>query len=81
MKIKSNITINESGFVFDAKTGESFSLNPTAKEIMQLLNLGRTESEIKDYFLTKYDVEDSLFTRHLDDFSQMLRHFNLIDIE
>ena len=81
MKIKDNISISKSGFVFDAKTGESFSLNPTGREILQLLNLGKNENEIKEYILTKYDISESIFTRHLDDFLQMLRHFNLTETE
>ncbi len=77
MKIKNNISISESGFVFDAKTGESFSLNPTGREILNLLNLGKNEEEIKEYILTKYDVSETIFIKHLDDFFQMLRHHNL----
>lgn len=77
MKIKNNISISESGFVFDAKTGESYSLNPSGKEILSLLNLGKTQEEIKEYMLARYDVTDQIATRHLDDFFQMLSYFNL----
>ncbi|MGQ1786036.1 MULTISPECIES: PqqD family protein [unclassified Saccharicrinis] len=81
MKIRSNISISESGFVFDAKTGESFSLNPTGREILQLINLGKNDPEIKEYMMTKYEVSENILDRHLDDFVQMLRLFNLAEIE
>jgi len=77
MKIKDNISISESGFVFDAKTGESYSLNPSGREILRLLNLGKSQGEIKEYMLTRYDVSEQVVTRHLDDFFQMLSYFNL----
>lgn len=81
MKIKDNITVSESGFVFDAKTGESYSLNPSGREILRLLNLGKTKDEIKEYMLGRYDVEEQTVTRHLDDFFQMLSYFNLTRTE
>ncbi|WP_075589795.1 PqqD family protein [Labilibacter marinus] len=77
MKLKNNISISESGFVFDAQTGESFSLNPIAKEILQLLKLDKTEDEIKEYIFAKYEVDEITFSKHLDDFLQMLVHYNL----
>jgi len=81
MKIKNNISVSKSGFVFDSKTGESFSLNPTAREIMELLIEGRNEDEIKEYFTTKYSVDESVFSRHMDDYIQMLIHFHIVESE
>ena len=81
MKIKNNISVSDSGFVFDAKTGESYSLNPTGKEIIHLLNLGKNEAEIKEFMQVKYEVSEDTVTRHLDDFFQMLRLFNLSETE
>ncbi|MCW3804027.1 PqqD family protein [Plebeiibacterium marinum] len=81
MKVSNNISISKSGFVFDSKTGESYSLNGIAKEIMELLVEGRSEEEIIEYITTKYDVSPELFARHLDDYIQMLSHFNLTENE
>lgn len=81
MKIKDNITISESGFVFDPKTGESYSLNPSGREILRLLNLGKTRDEIEEYMLNRYDVSQQVVSRHLDDFFQMLSYFNLTRTE
>ncbi len=81
MKISNHISVSKSGFVFDSKTGESFSLNNTGREILELLIEGRSEDEIKEYFLTKYDVQETTFLRHLDDYLQMLMHFNMNEKE
>ncbi len=81
MKISNHISVSKSGFVFDSKTGESFSLNNTGREILELLIEGRSEDEIKEYILYKYDVQETTFLRHLDDYMQMLMHFNMTDKE
>lgn len=79
MKIKKNIAVSESGFLFDPNSGESFSLNKTGRELLVLLNDGKTAEEIRAIILDKYDVTEKSFSRYFDDFTQMLRHFNLMD--
>lgn len=81
MKIKDNISVSESGFIFDGSTGDSYSLNPTGLEILNLIKEGRTELEIEEYFMMKYEVTSELFKRHLDDYIQMLSHYRLISNE
>ena len=81
MKLKNNIAVSESGFVFDPNSGESFSLNKTAREIVNLLNEGKLPAQIKAIILAKYDVDELVYSRFFDDFTQMLRHFNLIEKE
>ena len=78
MKFNDDISVSDSGFVFDARTGDSFSLNSTAIEILNLLKNGRTSDEIEEYFIIKYNVTEELFKRHLDDYLQMLQHYQII---
>jgi len=47
MKLKKNIAISESGFVFDPNSGESYSLNPIGAEIIELLKLEKKSDEIQ----------------------------------
>ena len=79
MKIKHNVAISESGFVFNAVSGDSFSLNPIALEIIELLKKNKTYEEIRDHFLEKYDVETIVFEKAFYDFLGMLKHFNLLE--
>ena len=46
MKLNKNIAISETGFVFDPATGDSYSLNPVASDIMQLLKSGMPIKDI-----------------------------------
>lgn len=81
MKLKKNIAVSESGFLFDPGTGESFSLNKTGQLIFQLLSQNKTESEILQIVTEKYDIDSNKLQRYLDDFVLMLNQFSLIEKE
>jgi len=81
MKLKENIAISESGFLFDPNSGESFSVNSTGKEILQFISKGLSLSEIETHILSEFEVDSKTFHRYMDDFAHTLRRFNLIDSE
>jgi hypothetical protein len=78
MKVKTNIAISESGFLFDPMTGESYSMNQTGREILELIKEEKSEGEIKQIMTSKYDVDDSTFERYFVDFVGMLTHFQIV---
>jgi len=78
MKIKSNIAISESGFLFDPLTGESYSLNQTGREILELLKMEKSESEIKKTILSSYDIDAPTFERYFIDFISILKTFQIL---
>ncbi len=79
MKINKNIAISESGFVFDAGTGDTFSLNETGREILTQLKEGKTEAEIKKNITDKYDVPPGIYEHNFHDFENILRKYNLLE--
>ena len=79
MKIKNNIAISDTGFIFNPETGESFSLNASGKEIMSLMKEGKSYKDIKKYMLDTYDTDESSFERDFDDFKILLKMHNLIE--
>ncbi len=81
MKLKKNIAISESGFVFDPSSGDSFSLNPVAIEIMEYLKTDKAYEEINQLILDKYDVDQTTFERYYYDFINSLRQFDLLNNE
>lgn len=81
MKIKKNVAVSESGFVFDAGSGDSYSLNNTGREILSMLKDNKTEDEIKKHITEKYDVELSTFENNYYDFINILNNFNLVENE
>lgn len=79
MKIRSNIAISETGFVFDPGTGDSFTLNAVGMEILGMLKSGRSRKEIIQSITDSYDVEESAFERYYYDFVSMLKHYQIVD--
>ena len=79
MKLKKSIALSDSGFLFNSLTGDSFSLNNTAIEIIKLLNQGRTDEEIIDHFTENYSVDKNTMEKDLYDYKRMLTNYKLID--
>jgi len=81
MKLKRNIAISESGFLFDPTAGESYSLNEQGLEIINMLKEKRTNEEIADAITENYDVVREDFEKYYYDFLGMLKQFKLIEDE
>lgn len=77
MKIRKNIAISESGFVFNPVTGESYTVNPIGTEIIQLLNEGMETEQITISLCDKYLVDRHTFEKDLSDFVGMLEHHHI----
>ncbi len=76
--IKKNIATNEFGFVFNPATGDSYSSNPIAAEIIQLMKENKSLNEIKKELLEKYDVDKLTIEKDVDDFVSLLKENNLL---
>ncbi len=79
MLIKKNIATSDSGFIFNPSTGDSFTANPIAAEIIQSLKHGESLSVIKKNILDKYEVEAGQLERDMDDFMSQLKDGNLLE--
>lgn len=80
MKLKSNIATSENGFIFNPATGDSFTSNPIAAEIINYLKSGETEKQIKARLLVKYEVEAKQLERDWEDYMLQLRNANLLTL-
>ena len=80
MKIKKNIALSESGFVFNPSTGESFSVNPIGIEIFNAIKEEQTYDEIVQTVLNKYNTDEDTIEKDYNDFVQLLSSFQLIEI-
>jgi hypothetical protein len=79
MELRKNLAISDTGFVFDATSGESYSLNPIGLEILTYLKEGLKDEEIKEKMLEKYDVDETSFDLVYFDFIRTLQHFDLFE--
>jgi len=81
MALKSGLTINENGFVFDPVTGESYTLNPLALEMLQFLQQGQSKEEIKQFYLDSYEIDEWGFEKAYMDFMALLEKNHLMSNE
>lgn len=79
MRIRKNIATSETGFIFNPSTGDSFSANPIAAEILAQLKEGVSASAIRNNILERYDVEPAQLEKDWDDFVSQLKDSNLLE--
>jgi Coenzyme PQQ synthesis protein D (PqqD) len=79
MRLKRNIAISESGFLFDPTVGESYSLNEQGQEILNLLKEKKTNEEIAQFMTENYDVASDDFEKYYFDFLGMLKQYKLLE--
>jgi hypothetical protein len=79
MKLKKNLALSDSGFVFDPSTGDSFSTNPIGLEIIRMLKEGKTANDIKIHVTKTYMTDDASFEKDFYDFVNMLTKHNLVE--
>ncbi len=78
IKLKKNIALSESGFIFDPATGDSFSVNGTGLKILEYLKSGFNASEIVTALGENYDADIKLIREDLDDFIDHLKQLKMI---
>ena len=79
MRIKKNIAISDSGFVFNPTTGDSYSLNHVGREILQYMGEQKSQEEITSLMTSAYDIDAASFEKYYFDFLSMLRQFELLE--
>ena len=79
MLIKGNIALSDNGFVFNPSTGDSFTMNQTAREVLMLIKEGKTIDQIADLMIDRYDVDRVTLERYLEDFVNELGANNLLE--
>jgi len=81
MKIRTNVAVSDSGFIFDPETGESFTLNSTGLLLFRYLKEGKSPDEIMKLVTAEYDIDPLSFEKYFQDFREMLKQFNLMTYE
>jgi hypothetical protein len=78
MKIRNDLAISDTGFVFDPIRGESFSLNQIGTEIFLMYKNDNSIDEIIKTIIEKYEVSNTELERTLNDFEGMMKEYNFI---
>lgn len=78
MKVNKKIALSESGFLFDTGTGDSYSLNPIAVEILEMVKENKSGEQIKKILSEKYDVKSTVLDKAYNEYLDILKKFNII---
>ncbi len=78
MKIAEEVKISDNGFVFNSKTGDSFSLNPFGLELIKNIWEENELEYLKKVITEKYDVDDLTFEKDFYEFCALLKHHQII---
>ena len=81
MKLNRMVAISETGFVFDAETGDSYSLNPLGLNIVEMIKNRMSVEDIKVRLAKEYEVTPETLDKSMDDFIWSLKGFNIIENE
>lgn len=79
MKLKKDIAISDSGFLFNPTSGDSYSLNPVGVEIFKLLQKDKKDEDIIKHLTDEYAIDESSVEKDLYDFKIMLGNYKLIN--
>jgi len=79
MKIKKNIALSDTGFVFNPSTGDSFSVNPIGLHILKQLQENKQDDEIRKSILAHYSVDKDTVEKDFYDFTKMLEQLKLTE--
>ncbi|HUM51511.1 MAG TPA: PqqD family protein [Chitinophagales bacterium] len=77
MKIKNNIALSDSGFLFNPSTGDSYSVNPIGQEIIRLFQEHKTMDEVVKLITKEYRIDKDTVEKDLYDFQNMLQSYKL----
>jgi hypothetical protein len=79
LRIKSNIAVSDTGFVFNPGTGDSYSINPIGVDIIRWMKSLLTEKEIVEKLAEQYDTDSQSIEKDLYDFYNMLLSHQLAE--
>jgi PqqD family protein of HPr-rel-A system len=72
-----DLSVSESGFVFDSRTGATFSVNPTGLLILTALRNRTDVSALPDVLRQNFEATPAEVPEHVDDFLRMLRQLGI----
>jgi len=81
MKVRNNLALSDSGFLFDPGSGDSYSLNPIGLEVLRMLKADKDSDTILSYLLETYQTDKVSVEKDFYDFIKMLQQFHLLEAD
>ncbi|MBC8216520.1 MAG: PqqD family protein [Candidatus Marinimicrobia bacterium] len=75
----SEVTISDSGFLFDHGTGLTYSLNETGQFIFTKMKEEVHANKMLELIMEEFDINEETARKDIDDFYRQLKEAGLID--
>lgn len=69
------LALSDSGFLFDPRSGQSYSLNPTAVEALEMLRLGLSMNQVAEELAKSYCTDAEQAESCLESFVHQLGRY------
>ncbi len=79
MKIRKNIALSDSGFLFNPLSGDSYSVNEVGGLIIQMIKNNKSEEEIIAAVTEEYAIDKDSVEKDFYDFKRVLETYKLTD--
>lgn len=73
-----NLALSSNGFLFDAMTGNTYTLNSSGTVILQELINGHDIDSVTQTVVDKFDVNEAVIRRDILQLLQQMKKLNLI---
>ena len=73
-----NLALSENGFLFDTRTGNTYSLNRTGTFLLRRLIDGTARNELEACLIEGFDVEPEAASHDVEQFLFLLRDLKII---
>lgn len=74
-----SLALSDNGFLFDTRSGNTFSLSPSGTFILRSLIAGEAPEDLANRVTATYDVDLEAAHRDVDQFLARLRDLRLLD--
>jgi len=79
MKLNKDIAISETGYIFNPLTGETFVVNQSGMEILNLLKKNYNQQEIQNQLAKEYMIDYNDIEKDLNNFIDFLMRYDLLE--
>jgi len=77
--LKTEVTLTESGFLFDHTTGLTYSLNSTGQFVFRRMQEEKDAEDTLRGILSEFAIDEDTARKDLDDYFRQLKELGLID--
>ena len=77
MKIRKNIALSDTGFLFNPLSGDSYSVNEVGGLIINMIKEGKAEDEIIETIINNFAVDKGSVEKDFYDFKRVLESYKL----